>query len=96
MSIATTAAGAAVSSVTSAAEATLTAAAADAFFCCCCCLVCCVSQANRAHTYLGKRESEWHVTGDEADIYPDFVTMAKSFGVPGQRVISKVSGSLLL
>jgi acetolactate synthase-1/2/3 large subunit len=29
------------------------------------------------------------VTGDEADIYPDFVTMAKSFGVPGQRVISK-------
>lgn len=50
-------------------------------------------QANRAHTYLGKRESEWHVTGDEADIYPDFVTMAKSFGVPAQRVISKVGAA---
>eukprot|EP00882_Tetradesmus_deserticola_P029709 GHRQ01033303.1.p1 GENE.GHRQ01033303.1~~GHRQ01033303.1.p1 ORF type:complete len:123 (-),score=30.87 GHRQ01033303.1:527-895(-) len=42
-------------------------------------------QANRAHTYLGKRESEWHDTQDEADIYPDFVLMAKSFGVPGEH-----------
>eukprot|EP00879_Flechtneria_rotunda_P010504 GHRR01010981.1.p1 GENE.GHRR01010981.1~~GHRR01010981.1.p1 ORF type:complete len:614 (+),score=177.29 GHRR01010981.1:610-2451(+) len=46
-------------------------------------------KANRAHTYLGKREAEWHDTQDENDIYPDFVTMAKSFGVPGRRVIRK-------
>ncbi|KXZ46147.1 hypothetical protein GPECTOR_46g216 [Gonium pectorale] len=44
---------------------------------------------NRAHTYLGKRESEWHTTGNEEDIYPNFVAMAKSFGVPSQRVIRK-------
>jgi len=46
-------------------------------------------KANRAHTYLGKRESEWHQTHDEADIYPDFVGMAKSFGVNSRRVIAK-------
>lgn len=46
-------------------------------------------QANRAHTYLGKRESEWHESRDEADIYPNFVDMAKSFGVPSRRVIAK-------
>jgi hypothetical protein len=46
-------------------------------------------QANRAHTYLGKREAEWHETQDEKDIYPDFITMAKSFGVPAKRVIKK-------
>lgn len=46
-------------------------------------------KANRAHTYLGKREAEWHDTGDEKDIYPDFPTMAKSFGVPAKRVIKK-------
>jgi acetolactate synthase-1/2/3 large subunit len=46
-------------------------------------------KANRAHTYLGKREAEWHETQDEKDIYPDFITMAKSFGVPAKRVIKK-------
>jgi hypothetical protein len=46
-------------------------------------------QANRAHTYLGKREAEWHETQNEEDIYPDFVTMAKAFGVPSRRVIKK-------
>lgn len=46
-------------------------------------------QANRAHTYLGKREAEWHDTHNEEDIYPDFPTMAKSFGVPAKRVIKK-------
>jgi hypothetical protein len=46
------------------------------------------AQANRAHTYLGRRENEWHVTGDLAHIYPDFVMMAASFGVPARRVIA--------
>lgn len=46
-------------------------------------------KANRAHTYLGKRDSEWHVSQDEADIYPDFVAMARSFGVGARRVIKK-------
>ncbi|EFJ51706.1 hypothetical protein VOLCADRAFT_73117 [Volvox carteri f. nagariensis] len=46
-------------------------------------------KANRAHTYLGKREAEWHATGDEEDIYPNFVGMARSFGVPSMRVIRK-------
>lgn len=46
-------------------------------------------KANRAHTYLGKREAEWHDTQNEEDIYPDFITMAKSFGVPAKRVIKK-------
>ena len=46
-------------------------------------------KANRAHTYLGKPESEWHQSHDEADIYPDFPAMAKSFGVPSRRVIRK-------
>lgn len=46
-------------------------------------------KANRAHTYLGKRESEWHETQDEADIYPNFKLMAESFGVPAERVIRK-------
>lgn len=44
-------------------------------------------QANRAHTYLGMKEAEYHVTGDLKDIYPDFVMMAASFGVPAKRVI---------
>lgn len=48
-----------------------------------------VVQANRAHTYLGKREAEWHDTQNEEDIYPDFITMAKSFGVAAKRVIKK-------
>eukprot|EP00198_Chlamydomonas_reinhardtii_P005832 XP_001695168.1 acetolactate synthase, large subunit [Chlamydomonas reinhardtii] len=46
-------------------------------------------KANRAHTYLGKRESEWHATQDEEDIYPNFVNMAQAFGVPSRRVIVK-------
>ena len=43
-------------------------------------------QANRAHTYLGLREKEYHVSGDLKDIYPDFVMMANSFGVKAKRV----------
>jgi acetolactate synthase-1/2/3 large subunit len=46
-------------------------------------------KANRAHTYLGKKEAEWHDTQNEDDIYPDFITMAKSFGVAAKRVIKK-------
>lgn len=38
---------------------------------------------------MGKPESEWHESNDEADIYPDFPAMAKSFGVPSRRVIKK-------
>eukprot|EP01024_Parvocaulis_polyphysoides_P008018 TRINITY_DN12359_c0_g3_i1.p1 TRINITY_DN12359_c0_g3~~TRINITY_DN12359_c0_g3_i1.p1 ORF type:complete len:700 (+),score=117.34 TRINITY_DN12359_c0_g3_i1:135-2102(+) len=45
-------------------------------------------KANRAHTYLGRREAEYHETGKTEDIYPDFVTMAQSFGVPGKRVMT--------
>ena len=43
-------------------------------------------QANRAHTYLGLREKEYHVSGDLTDIYPDFVMMANAFGVKAKRV----------
>jgi acetolactate synthase-1/2/3 large subunit len=46
-------------------------------------------KANRAHTYLGKREAEWHETRDEADIYPNFKLMAESFGVPAERVVNR-------
>nr|AFK80029.1 acetohydroxyacid synthase [Lobosphaera incisa] len=44
-------------------------------------------KANRAHTYLGHRANEYHTTLDESHIFPDFVMMAKSCGVPGRRVI---------
>jgi acetolactate synthase-1/2/3 large subunit len=44
-------------------------------------------KANRAHTYLGRPDAEWHATGDEADIYPDFVAAAKAFRVPAKRVV---------
>ncbi len=44
-------------------------------------------KANRAHTYLGRREAEWHVSKDIKDIYPDFVKMAEAFGVPAKRVM---------
>ncbi|MEW5306460.1 MAG: hypothetical protein WDW36_008923 [Sanguina aurantia] len=47
------------------------------------------SEANRAHTYLGNPDKEWHTTQDEADIYPNFVGMANAFGVKGARVIRK-------
>ena len=43
-------------------------------------------KANRAHTYLGKSQAEWHVSQDEKDIFPDFVKMAEAFGVPAKRV----------
>lgn len=44
-------------------------------------------KANRAHTYLGRREAEWHETQEEADIYPNFVKMAQAFGVQAKRVV---------
>jgi hypothetical protein len=37
--------------------------------------------ANRGHTYLGSPEKEYHVTFDEADIFPDFVTISKVGGL---------------
>jgi acetolactate synthase I/II/III large subunit len=30
--------------------------------------------------------AEYHTTGEVGDIYPDFVMMAQSCGVPGERV----------
>lgn len=36
---------------------------------------------------MGSREASYHDSGDDKDIYPDFVTMAKSFSVPAKRVI---------
>ena len=39
-------------------------------------------QGNRGHTYLGDPENR-------QQIYPDFVLMAKSFNVPGERVLLK-------
>jgi len=44
-------------------------------------------KANRAHTYLGRKEAEWHITKDPTDIYPDFVKMAEAFGVKAKRVM---------
>ncbi|KAK9799788.1 hypothetical protein WJX73_007892 [Symbiochloris irregularis] len=44
-------------------------------------------KANRAHTYLGRRGSEYHTSNVEGDIYPDFVMMAKSFGVTSKRIM---------
>lgn len=46
-------------------------------------------KANRAHTYLGDPDVEYHETGDEADIYPDFVAAARSFRIPSRRVTRK-------
>ncbi|KAK2079712.1 Agglutinin-like protein 1 precursor [Prototheca wickerhamii] len=43
-------------------------------------------KANRAHTYLGRKESEYQETKDAKDIFPDFITMAKSFGIPARRI----------
>lgn len=31
--------------------------------------------------------SEYHTSNLEGDIYPDFVMMAKSFGVPSKRIM---------
>jgi acetolactate synthase-1/2/3 large subunit len=39
-------------------------------------------QGNRGHTYLGD-------PGHRAQIYPDYVAMARSFGVPAERVMYK-------
>eukprot|EP00955_Chlamydomonas_euryale_P009465 101019-Chlamydomonas_euryale.AAC.2 len=39
-------------------------------------------KANRAHTYLGRREGEFHETNNEADIYPNFV-MVRGDGAGG-------------
>lgn len=44
-------------------------------------------KANRAHTYLGRRDAAYHETGEVSDIYPDFVKMAESFMVPAERVM---------
>lgn len=44
-------------------------------------------EGNRGHTYLGKKDRAFHDTGSEGDIYPDFVKMAESFGVPAARVM---------
>ena len=43
-------------------------------------------KANRAHTYLGRKEAEWHTSNDQKDIFPDFVKMAEAFGVPAKRI----------
>lgn len=43
-------------------------------------------KANRAHTYLGHREGDYQKSKLLEDIYPDFVMLAKSFGVPSKRV----------
>jgi acetolactate synthase-1/2/3 large subunit len=44
-------------------------------------------KANRAHTFLGSPSSdEYHVSGEEADIFPDFVAISKGFRVPAKRV----------
>lgn len=44
-------------------------------------------KANRAHTYLGSKEGDYQVSGQEADVYPDFVKLAGAFGVPAKRVM---------
>lgn len=36
--------------------------------------------------HLNVQEAEYHLTGLPGDIYPDFVMMAKSCGVPGSRI----------
>jgi len=46
-------------------------------------------KANRAHTYLGLKDKEWHKSEDELDIYPDFVKMSESYGIPAKRVVHK-------
>jgi len=46
-------------------------------------------KANRAHTYLGLEGKEWHKSANELDIYPDFVKMSESYGIPAKRVIHK-------
>lgn len=43
-------------------------------------------KANRAHTYLGSDDADYSVTGEEADIFPNFVKIAEGFRVPSKRV----------
>lgn len=45
-------------------------------------------KANRAHTFLGIRGSEWHKSRNPEDIFPNFVLMAEAFRVKARRVIS--------
>lgn len=46
-------------------------------------------KANRAHTYLGLEDKDYAESGVEADIYPDFPTICKGFGVKSRRVTRK-------
>ena len=49
-------------------------------------------KGNRAHTYLGPIDNpEWEGKGkgDHTELYPDFVQMAKSFGVNARRVTKR-------
>jgi acetolactate synthase I/II/III large subunit len=49
-------------------------------------------KGNRAHTYLGpidNPEAEGKGTGDHTELYPNFVQMAKSFGVNARSVAKK-------
>ena len=48
-------------------------------------------------TYLGSPDhEEYHETKDESMIFPDFVTIAKGFGVPAERVtkMSELRGAI--
>jgi acetolactate synthase-1/2/3 large subunit len=41
---------------------------------------------NRAHTYLGRQDAEWHVSGEVDDIFPDFLLVAEGMGVKAKRI----------
>ena len=54
-------------------------------------------KSNRGHTYLGSPDhEEYHETKDESMIFPDFVTIAKGFRVPAERVtkMSELKGAI--
>lgn len=54
-------------------------------------------QLKRTHSRRAPRqESEYQVTKEVADIYPDFVKMAEAFGVPARRVmdLSELRGAI--
>ena len=44
-------------------------------------------KANRAHTYLGSPGASYEASREEADIFPDYVAIAKGFRVPARRVM---------
>jgi len=44
-------------------------------------------KANRAHTYLGRKEDEWHMTKNPEHNFPDFVKMEGAFVVPAKRMM---------